>query len=297
MAIHKEKAVRSLLTSYNESVGEGGALNVDAVCAALAQSGAGVPSAAAELSYEDVSAAGVPVALARAIAKLWRGEKEAAAKPEGGGAEMRVGNFEGGVAEFALAFGNVGALSDRVLLQNYEPLGRDDVVGELHKRSGGKPFIVFADNATLRIDVDRTLGVLQLLKQSVEVGDRTMVEGRLMELLRSGELPDLALAICPIHECHLVGEDEHCPTCARNWKSYETSVRELAWVHVQQVLCDVPEATDPALMQIHSALGNAQDPYWASAQLELQKRKATGQPIVLVKPLDRPARPAANRRR
>lgn len=284
MALFKDVEVRKLLTDYNASVGEDG-LDLEVVCAALTKAGGGVAALAAEMSYEDIAKANkLPAALARAIAKLWRGEEP---KPKTGESEVRIGGVGGPFADFALAFGNVGALNDTVLLANYEPLGRADVIAELDKRGGGKPFVVFSNKQTLRVDVNRSFDCLQLLKQGVEIGATTEVNGSLVELFRPGEMPDLALAICPIHGCHLVGNDEHCPQCSRNWKGVSTEARELVHVHVDNLLTDKPQAQDPRLQQIFAALGNAKDPYWAQATLELEKLKATGQPIVLVKPVKR----------
>lgn len=286
MALFRDEEVRKLLTAFNESVGEDGKLDIETVCAALTKSGGGVEALAAEMSFEDITKAtkpALPTALARAIAKLWRGEEPKTKT----GAEVTIGGVGGPFADFALAFGNVGALNDRVLLQNYEPLGRADVIAELNKRGGDKPFVVFSNKQTLGVDVDRSFNCLQLLKQGVEIGVTTEVDGSLAELFRPGEMPDLALAICPIHGCHLIGADEHCPQCARNWKGVSTEARELVWCHSQEVLGESPKAQDPRLTQIHAALGNKDDQYWAQARLALEKRKATGQVIVLVKPVKR----------
>ena len=288
MALFKEAEVRKLLTEYNTSVGED-TLNVDGICSALTKAGGGVSSVAGELSFEDIAKAGkLPAGVARAVAKLWRGNDE---KPKDApAAEVQVGGASGSLEDLAFIIGNVDSLNDVVLLKNYQPLGRSDIINALNERANGKPFIVFADNQSLRVDQDKSFDILQLLKQGVEVGSTTSVEGKLVELFRAGELPDLALNICPIHEVHLIGKNQFCPKCNRPWEGVSSEVRELAWVHVQNVLAEKPKAQDPRLQQIHAALGDPNDQYWAQAKLEHEKLKATGQPIVLVKPVKRAGR-------
>ena len=293
--LFRDKEVRKLLTEFNGSVDEG--VDIDKVCGALAKAGGGLPAGAKEMSFEDIAGAGVPTAIARAISKVWRGgdsNEKVAAKP--GAPEVNIGGVEGTFEALAFAMGNIGAFGDKPLLKVYEPLGRDDVTGELNKRSGGKPFIVFADKQTLAVDVDRSYGNLQLLKQGVEIGANTVVDGKLSELFRAGELPDLALAICPVHGCHLIGQDQFCQRCNYAWAEVSTEVRELAWCHVQNVLAEEPGPQDARLKQIHAALGDSKDQYWSQATLELEKLKATGQPIVLVKPVKRPGRSTPSRR-
>lgn len=284
--LFKDEEVRKLLTDYNASVGAEGGLDIEVVCAALTKAGGGVSALAAEMSYEDIAKAGkLPAALARVFAKLWRGEEPKATKANE--PEVRIGGVAGSMRGLALAIGNVSAFGDAELLEIYEPLGAVNVKTELLARSEGKPFIVFSDNATLRVDKQSSFDNLQLIKQGVDIGMTTEVDGRLFELFRVGELPDVAFNICPIHGCTLVGNGEHCPQCKRNWKGVSTEARELVWVHVQNFFTDKPNAQDARLQQIFSALGNAEDPYWAQATLELEKLKATGQPIVLVKPVKR----------
>ncbi|MBI2475383.1 hypothetical protein HYV69_03090 [Candidatus Uhrbacteria bacterium] len=293
MALVKEAEVKKILTAYNGSVDEGSQLNVDEVCAKLAKAGGGLSAAAKEMSYEDIEGAGIPKAVARAISKVWRGDGE---KPAKLGPEVQIGGVEGTFEALAFAMGNIGAFGDKPLLKVYEPLGRDDVTGELRKRSGDKPFIAFSDKQTLTVDVEASYGNLQLLKQGVEIGTNTVINGKLTELFRAGELPDLALPICPVHGCHLIGDGEFCKECNFSWSGVSTEVRELAWCHVQNVLAEVPGSQDARLKQILAALSDAKDQYWSSATLELEKLKATGQPIVLVKPVKRPGRSTPSRR-
>lgn len=289
--LFRDKEVRKLLTEFNGSVDEGSKVDIDKVCSALAKAGGGLPAAAKEMSYEDVTAAGVAPAIARAISKVWRGgegnEKQA---PKPGAQEVQVGGATGSLEDLAFIIGNVESLNDTVLLKNYQPLGRSDIINALNDRADGKPFIVFADAQSLRVDQERSFDILQLIKQGVEVGSTTSIDNKLVELFKAGELPDLALGICPIHEVHLIGKAEFCPKCNRGWAGVSMDVRELVWVHVQNVLADKPKAQDPRLQQIHAALGDANDQYWAQAKLEHEKLKATGQPIVLVKPVKRAGR-------
>ena len=288
MSLFKDKEVRKILTEFNGSVDEGSRVNIDKVCGALAGEGGGVVAGAKGISFEDIAKAGVPMAIARAISNVWRGNEE---KPKDAPAsEVQVGGASGSLEDLAFIIGNVDSLNDSVLLKNYQPLGRSDIINALNERANGKPFIVFADNQSLRVDQDKSFDILQLLKQGVEVGSTTSVEGKLVELFRAGELPDLALNICPIHEVHLIGKNQFCPKCNRPWEGVSNEVRELAWVHVQNVLAEKPKAQDPRLQQIHAALGDPNDQYWAQAKLEHEKLKATGQPIVLVKPVKRAGR-------
>jgi hypothetical protein len=240
------------------------------------------------VSFEEVAKAGkLPPAVARALCKLWRGETEKPKADPAAVAQVQVGGVAGSFQDLALMFGNVSALNDKALLMVYEPLGRADVVTELNNRGGNRPFIVFSDHKTLKVDTEKSFDILQLLKQSVDVGAHAKVGDSLVDLFRPGELPDMAIGICPIHGCHLIGDDEFCPQCSRNWKGASTDLRELVWCHVQEVLGKVPEANDPILQQVRAALGNANDQYWVHAKLVLQNRKATGQVIVLVKPVKR----------
>ena len=284
-SVFKSDAVRSLLSNVNSTLPEEGRFNVDAALAGLLAQGAGVELVAKGMSFEEIrEATGIPMSIARAIAVIWREESK---KPEPAAApaaqQMSIGGASGTVAEFAMAFGNVSALNDVALLLNYDPTGRDDIVQELSNRSKCKAFIVFADKTMRRVDVDRSLGNLTQLKMGVELGGTTMIDGRLVNLYRAGEVPDLALNICPVHEAHLVGTDEMCPKCQRSWKGISDEARELAYMQTQEVWGEQPGSSDPRLVQLFSALSNPKDPYLSSAALAREDRRATGQPIVLVK--------------
>jgi hypothetical protein len=177
-------------------------------------------------------------------------------------------------------------------------MGRDDIVRELDARARGQKFIVFIDKAALKIDVGMSLEFLQLLKQGVNVGDFTTVRGQTVELFRSGVLPDRALDICPIHGDHIV--NGFCGQCHQSWDGVEEGMRQLAYLQVKEVWeGKIPSHDDPRIPLMFAALrAGAEDPYWSDAKLFLEKYRATGQVIVLVKPItNTPMRPAEAPRR
>ncbi|MBI4714324.1 hypothetical protein HY771_04035, partial [Candidatus Uhrbacteria bacterium] len=134
--LFKDLEVRKILTDYNESLGESAELDVEKVCGALTKAGGGVEAVAKELSYEEITKAGVPPAVARAIAGVWRAsrvEEKPVAKPDM--PEVQVGGVEGTFKGLALAIGNVTAFGDKELIEIYEPLGAATVMAELLVRS------------------------------------------------------------------------------------------------------------------------------------------------------------------
>src|SRR3989339_583611 len=161
----------------------------------------------------------------------------------------------------------------------------EDIASALNRRAENKPFIVFADKASLRIDVERSLALLMLLKQGIDVGSRTSVNGKMVELHRAGELPDQALSICPIHGNHLVGEAEFCNACHRGWSEIQRPARELASLQTQEVWGETPPSGDARIDLMFQALDDIRGGYWADAILQAEKWANTGRPIVLVKPI------------
>jgi len=121
----------------------------------------------------------------------------------------------------------------------------------------------------------------------VDVGDRTQVDGKMLDLHRAGQLPDQALGICPIHGNHLVGPDEFCGKCHRGWGGISRPVRELAFLQTQEVWGEVPPAGDARIDLLFQALADPKAGYWAEAILQAEKYANTGRPIVLVKPIER----------
>jgi len=288
--LYMHKEVVALLKQYNTAVEKDDQVAIDDVVAALAKAGGSVPAVAANVSFEEIEAANVPTALARTIGTMWRtpAEPEAAAKAPASETQMSVGGMTGGLSEFALALGRPDGLSSKLLLTHYEPLGRQDIHTVLNERAQQHPFIVFANKEALQVDVEASEGLLNHLQQGVDLGGDTYpIDGKLRKLYRAGELPDAALPICPLHDCHLTGPTQFCPQCARNWNEVEGGVRELAWLQVNEVTADpVGGAEDPVLIQMWAAVAAGEaDPYWGKAELEREQYTTLGKQILLVKPL------------
>lgn len=289
MSLYKQPEVETLLQSINNTMPEGKKLDIPNIISHLIVMGAGVEAVAKEMSFEEIGrAADIPPSIARPIAKIWRAVPEAPAAPaaEASKPGLRFGEMElSGAAELALAIGQVTGLSDRVLLMNYDPMGRDDIVRELDARARQKPFIVFVDKAALTIDPKLSLEFLALIKQGVDVGGFTTIGGRTVELYRSGALPDRALEICPIHGCHLI--NGFCSQCHQSWEGVGEEMRKLAFLQIKEVWeGKVPTHDDPRIPLLFAALkAGAEDPYWNDAKMFLEKYNSTGQVIVLVKPI------------
>ncbi len=302
MSLHKQSEVETLLGSINNTMPEGKKLNIPDIVSSLVNMGAGVEAVAKEMSFEEIGrAADIPPSIARPIAKIWRAVPEAPAAPTVDAPKqgLRFGEVElTGAAELALAIGQVTGLSDRVLLLNYDPMGRDDIVRELDVRARQRPFIVFTDKAALMIDPKLSLEFLSLIKQGVDVGNFTTIGGKTVELYRSGALPDRALEICPIHGCHLI--NGFCNQCHQSWEGVGEEMRKLAFLQIKEVWeGKVPTHDDPRIPLLFSALkGGVEDPYWNDAKMFLDKYNATGQVIVLVKPITNvPMRPSQGGKR
>ncbi|MFA4836357.1 MAG: hypothetical protein WC749_09855 [Dehalococcoidia bacterium] len=290
MSLFKSEEVKDILERFNNSLPEGKRRNLDEVIADLVGIGGGVESVAREVAFEDVARLGIPMPVARAITKIWRVLDTVPAVPVDAPAaksEMRVGGFEGAVMDFALALGNVAVLGDEVLIRNYHPLERDYIVRELDLRAGGKPFIAYDAPETFRVNVEVTLNLLQLIKQGVEVPAYTSIGDKTVELYRAGVVPDRSLEICPIHGCHLI--NGYCGECHQSWNGIGVFLRELAYLQVKEVWeGKVPTHDDPRIPMLFAATKGEQkdrDAYWSDAKMFHDKYKATGQVIILVKPL------------
>ncbi len=284
--LFKQKLVLALLSGYNESVGDESKIEVDKVVAALLKEGGGVEASAAEMSFEDISQCGVPKAVARAIAKVWRAPEVPETKPVVAEAPQ-AGGLGPMTAEFLDAFVSPDRLSDATLLAKFKPTERPDIVFELNKRAESNAFLVYKDKRALVIDQEMSLANLGQLRIGIEIGDTVSVKGVLQRLYKATELPDAAYEICPIHGVHLVGPDQYCPKCQTNWAGVSSEVRELSYVHVNEVLGDVPEDQSADLHLLLQAVSDKEatnSPYFNAARMELERYKSTGKVIVLVKP-------------
>jgi len=280
--LFKQAELLALVADYNDGQDATDTVNADDVVKKLRKAGAAVEAAARQMSFEEIEAAGLPKTLARVVASLWRAEEKPVALVTTQ-SETHRPTSEDAMMALATSLRLASQMSDAELLAIYKPNERDDVIQELDKRARGKRFIVFADKTSLTINRPTSEKHLELIKQGVEIGETTMIDGVLCEMHRAGELPIASLDICPVHECHLV--DGFCPQCNFNWKGVPQDLLETVWIYINQVLADKPKSGSPELNMLLSAVKNAGDQFWNEAKMKLVTWKDGGQVIVLRKPI------------
>lgn len=171
-------------------------------------------------SYEDIlscmevkNAPVKPIALAKDIAKLFRGKDEQTSetKPVSGK--------------------KADKMSLRELVEHYDPEEAENPVGKrLKEISRGEKFIVFATGRV--VDVDTTFKLLTEVKQGYDGRKDVEVNGEIREVHAVGSLPDNFVEENPLYKSRPLRPDGTCDQTGRSWEGVPMAVRQFIRVAI-----------------------------------------------------------------
>jgi hypothetical protein len=212
----------AVIKEHNSIVGEGhsGYINQDKFLVNVKASGGTTLDRLKALSYEDILAcmpvivgleAVKPIAIAKDIAKIFRGKEE-----------TKIEDMNHHKVFSAKKADKMTLLE---LVQNYDPEEDNAVSKRLKDISRNEPFIVFSSGRT--VNVDLTLKLLQEVKQGYEGRKSTDVNGEPQEVYTIGSLPDNFVEENPLYRNRPLRPDGTCDQTGRSWNGVPTNVRQL----------------------------------------------------------------------
>lgn len=170
------------------------------------------------LSYEDILAAmpeinGMkPIALAKDIAKVFRGKEEVKSENEPRPVSAKKAE----------------RMTLRELVEAYDPSDYSNPVGKrLSEISKNEKFIVFLTGHT--VDVETTVKLLQEVKQGYQGRDE--IDGK--EVHRIGEVPDNFVDENPLYKNRPLRPDGTCDQTGRSWNGVPMNVRQLVRIAIE----------------------------------------------------------------
>lgn len=171
------------------------------------------------MSYEDILGCmpdGLthikPVAVAKDIAKAFRGKEEVPGADKGYVSAKRVERMQ-----------------PRELIDAFDPEEPDNAVGKrLREGARGEPFIVYQDGGLRTIDAAATLSLYLEVKKGYD-GRKTYqaAPGDVRPVYRVGDLPDDLVDENPLYRNRPLRPDGTCDQTGRSWEGVPTPVRQL----------------------------------------------------------------------
>ena len=124
----------------------------------------------------------------------------------------------------------LGQWTDEELLENYGPDISSSIIDELHRRSKGRRFIMFKNEAEGIIDLEASLRMLKEARKR-----ETPVHYKLSDSLKrtfiAGEFPSQVFYECPLHQGVLLF-DGYCDKCGHTWEAVDYEVRQFVRIIV-----------------------------------------------------------------
>jgi hypothetical protein len=264
-------AALAVVAEHNSVVGQGnpGYVDPNQFAERLKASGGTSVDRLKALSYEDIVAAmpshlgGVkPVALAKDIAKIFRGKEEVANTSQGRPISAKKAD----------------KMSLKELVENYDPEEAENPVGKrLKEISRGQKFIVYSSGRT--VDVDTTFKLLDEVKKGFPERDSIEINGEIMEVHPVGALPDNFVDENPLYRDRPLRPDGTCDQTNRSWNGVPTRVRQLI-----RVAMDIGDLKNLSIERVHDIMdmvveGNAFEKFskrYQDAAVEFKKREGVG---------------------
>lgn len=251
----------ALVKEHNSVVGDGkpGYIQPEAFIQNLKIAGGTTEERLKGFSYEDIlscmTAANTnasivkPTALAKDIAKLFRGKEETTSsegKPISGK--------------------KADKMTLRELVEHYDPEEENAVTKRLKEISRGERFIVFSSGRS--IDVDATFKLLQEVKQGFDGRRDYEVNGEIKEVHPIGSLPDNFVDENPLYKNRPLRPDGTCDQTGRSWEGVSTTIRQFV-----RIAMGTGEIDDINIDKAHSIIDMVVGDN-ALAKLRLRYRKA-----------------------
>lgn len=229
----KFESARTLLSEHNAALGEStiGKIDADEFIQNIKLAGGTTEERLKGFSYEDILQCMVlnhkqgikPVALAKDIAKIFRGKDE-------GSAEKDTRPVTAKKAD---------RMSLKELIEAYDCEESTNPVGKrLKEISRGEKFIVF-DTGRI-VDVETSLKLLREVKDGYSARENIEVNGDIKEVHAVGDIPDNFVDENPLYRNRPLRPDGTCDQTNRSWNGVSTKVRQLIRVAIDTgVLKDI----------------------------------------------------------
>jgi len=213
-------SVRSILQEHNKVIGEGNAgfIDLDKFFANIKAAGGTSEPRLKSMKYEDILACfpasgstdgGVkPTALARDIAKVFRGKEDTTASRR------------------PVSSRRAELMPLNELIGAFDPDEPDNPVAKRLKTiSSNRPFIVYNDGVD--VNVEATYQLLKELKQGYPPRDSFDVNGVPKKIYSVGDRPDRLVPENPIYHGRPLRPDGTCDQTGRSWDGVDKEVRQL----------------------------------------------------------------------
>ena len=230
----KFESATTLITEHNSIIGTGnpGWVEPEQFIKNLKSAGGTSEERLRGFSYEEILACMPkldikPVALAKDVAKIFRGKEE---------------NKDNKPVSIKKA----DRMTLRELIEHYDPEESDNSVGKrLKEISKNEPFIIYSSGRI--IDVDNTLKLLQEVKQGFEGRKYLDVNGEVKEVYCVGSIPDNFIEENPLYRGRPLRPDGTCDQTGRSWDGISVKIRQLI-----RVAIDINEIKDISIEKAHS---------------------------------------------
>jgi len=174
-------------------------------------------------SYEDLEKCGLPIIMARQIAKIFRAE-------DGNGSDKST----------YISYKKAGMMTAGELLERYNPQDVKNAVGKrLEEMSDKKRCIVFAEDGT--VDVKESVKLINAIMQGFEEIDKTTTEeGKVVQVYKIGERTNFYVDMNPLYGDAL-RPGAICSHTSRSWEKIDLIVRQLIYVanhHTREIKID-----------------------------------------------------------
>jgi hypothetical protein len=130
----------------------------------------------------------------------------------------------GAVEQVIKAMRPIDTWSDEELVAQYGPDCASNIVDDLIRRSKGRAFVVFKDEAANVVDVATTLRMLKEARKR-ETPVNYKVADMLKRLYRAGDFPSQVYHECPLHPGVLL-IDDYCDKCGHSWEAVKPTARQ-----------------------------------------------------------------------
>ena len=224
----KLSSALALIDSYNSQVDKSDQIDKDEFTRKLKKIGGTTEDLLAEMKWEDLQQAGLPVLLARKVATIFRTAKK------------EDPNF---VSEKAAQ-----RMPPVYLLQSYDPQDPNSAVSKrLRDLSGGKRFIVFKADGKANVEVSARM--LQEVMKGFPERITVDVDGKPTKLYAVGQGLGELVDENPLYQGRALRPDGTCDQINRSWDGVSPVVRQL--IHV--AVYNTKEAVENGMLTLDKA--------------------------------------------